>query len=363
VKNQLPKMKVRNPLITILLALTTAGTSLLYVGCGDSQKEKESYFSFDENNLKTIYQATDKVDLSLLNNTNKAIDSVAYFINDKRISSVKGNGKFTLDLSGKKLGYQDVKAVVYFENDTVSTKTRVEVASGIVPKLLKYAIVNTYAHDTNAFTEGLEFFRDTLVESTGQNGSSYFAKIDYKTGKAYKKVGLEQQYFGEGITVLNNKIYQLTWQNGTGFIYDANTLKKIKSFTIDKKVEGWGMTNDGKNIYQSDGTEKIWTTDPETQKFVDFVNVYTNDSKIKAINELEWINGKIYGNIWQKDAIAVINPKTGAVEGVIDLTALKAQIKNPKADVLNGIAYNKKTNTIFVTGKNWDKMFELKITE
>lgn len=349
-------MKLYNPLITILLALNIAS-------CGDGQKEKESYFSFDDSALKPMYQATDKVNLTLLNNKNKTIDSVAYFVNDKRIYAVKGNGKFILDLNGKKLGYQNVKALVYFEGDTISTKTRIEVASGVVPKLLKYTVVNTYPHDVNAFTEGFEFFRDTLMESTGQNGKSYFAKIDYKTGTAYKKVSIDQQYFGEGITVINNKIYQLTWQNATGFIYDANTLKKLKTFTFDKKIEGWGMTNDGATIYQSDGTEKIWTMNPETQKLTDFINVYTNDSKIKSVNELEWINGKLYGNIWQKDAIAVINPQTGAVEAVMDLSALRAKVTNKEAEVLNGIAYNKKTNTIFVTGKNWNKTFELKVSE
>ena len=312
-----------------------------------------------------MYQATDKVDLLLLNDKNKTIDSVVYFVNDQRIGGIKGSGKFTLDLSGKKLGYQNVKATVYFEWDTVSTKTRVEVASGLVPKLMKYTVVNTYDHDVNAFTEGFEFFRDTLMESTGtpEGYKGYFAKIDYKTGKTYKKVALDPKYFGEGITVIHDKIYQLTWQNETGFIYDANTLKLLKTFTFDKKIEGWGMTNDGQNIYQSDGTEKIWTMNPENQKLTDFINVYTNDSKIKSINELEWVNGKIFGNIWQKDAIAVINPKTGAVEGVLDLTALRAKVTNKEAEVLNGIAYNKKTNTFFVTGKNWNKTFEIKVSE
>lgn len=351
-------MKNYNLLITILLAFNL-------VSCGDSRSEIENYFSFDESTLKTMYQATDSVEFTLLNDKNKTIDSVVYFVNDQRVSGTKGIEKFTLALSGKKLGYQNIKATVYFEGDTVSTKTRVEVASGIVPKLMKYTIVNTYPHDIEAFTEGFEFFRDTLMESTGtpEGYKGYFAKIDYKTGKAYKKVDLDPKYFGEGITVIHDKIYQLTWQNQTGFIYDANSLKKLKTFTFDKNIEGWGMTNDGKNIYQSDGTEKIWTMDPETQKLTDYINVYTNDSKIKSINELEWVNGRIFGNIWQKDAIAVINPKSGAVEGVLDLTALKANIKNPKADVLNGIAYNKKTNTFFVTGKNWDKTFELKVTE
>ena len=139
-------MKIYNPLITILLALNIAS-------CGD--KDRENFFSFDDNALKPMYQSTDKVDFTLLNSRNKSIDSVAYFVNDKRISSVKGNGKFTLDLNGKKLGYQNIKALVYFEGDTISTNTRVEVASGIVPKLLKYTIVNTYPHDINASLKDL----------------------------------------------------------------------------------------------------------------------------------------------------------------------------------------------------------------
>ncbi|MEO0045189.1 MAG: hypothetical protein RL705_380 [Bacteroidota bacterium] len=348
-------MKVYNLFITTFLALNI-------VGC-DSQKDKESYFSFDESTLKALYQANEKVDFTLVNNNNKTIDSVVYFANDERVNSVKGNGKFTLDLVGKKLGYQSIKALVYFEGDTVSTKTRVEVAAAVAPKLLQYTVVNTYDHDVEAFTEGYEFYNDTLMESTGQNGKSYFAKVDYKTGKTYKKVGLDQQYFGEGITVLKDKVYQLSWQNYEGFVYDAKTMKKLKTFKYDKVVEGWGMTNDGKMIYHSDGTEKIWTMDPESLKLVDFVNVYTNDSKIKSINELEWINGKIYGNIWQKDAIAVINPQSGAVEAVLDLSALRAKVTNKEAEVLNGIAFRKASNTILVTGKNWNKTFEISVQE
>jgi len=348
-------MKLHNLFITTFLALNL-------ISCGDSQAEKERYFSFDESQLKPLYQATDKVDFTLLNNGNKTIDSVVYFSNGERLSSVKGNDKFSLDLNGKKLGYHQIKALVYFENDTVSTKTRIEVASGVVPKLLKYTVVNSYPHDVNAFIEGYEFYNDTLIESTGLKGKSYFAKVDYKTGQSFKKVDLDAQYFGEGITIINDKVYQLTWENQEGFVYDAKTMKKIKSFKYDKAVEGWGMTNDGTMIYHSDGTEKIWTLDPETLKLTNFINVYTNDSKIKSVNELEWINGKIYGNIWQKDAIAVINPTTGAVEAVLDLSALRAQVTNKEAEVLNGIAYRKSTNTIFVTGKNWNKTFEIKVT-
>ena len=284
-------MKLYNPLITISLAVTVILLAVVVNSCGDTQHDKENYFSFDEGNLKPMYQATDKVDLTLLNTKNKTIDSIAYFVNDKRVSSVKGNEKFTLDLSGKKLGYQNLKALVYFEGDTVSTNVRVEVASGITPKLLKYTILNTYPHDIEAFTEGFEFYNDTLIESTGsgqsENGfyKSYVAKIDYKTGKTYKKVVIDQKHFGEGITVLNDKLYELTWQSKIGFIYDAKTMKMLKTFEFDKNIEGWGMTNDGKNIYQSDGTEKIWVMDPETQKMTDFINVYTNNSNTQAQNE------------------------------------------------------------------------------
>ncbi|HLA54926.1 MAG TPA: glutaminyl-peptide cyclotransferase [Flavobacterium sp.] len=340
-----------------LILLTAAVNS-----CGD-KKSDESFFSFNGAVLKEQYQPNDKVSLEILNAENKTIDSIVYYVNDKNVGSVKGAGKMTFDLAGKKLGYQNLKALVFYEGQNVETTDRVELVSNVEPKLLKYTIVNTYPHDVKSFTEGLEFYRDTLMESTGQPGTSWFRKFDYKTGKIYKQVTMDRQYFGEGITVIGGKIYELTWKDNTGFIFDANTLKKEKTFTYDKPIEGWGMTNDGKFIYQSDGTEKIWKMDPATQKMVDYINVYASDSKIKSINELEYINGKIYGNVWQKDAIAVIDPLTGVVEGIINLADLKKQILNSEADVLNGIAYNPKTKTIFVTGKNWDKMFEIKVSE
>lgn len=347
-------MKKYNSLLVILLALIVAS-------CGGSKKDNENLFSFDTAAFKEVYQPNEMAILSVLNPQNKKIDSIIYYANDLKIGSKKDNEKISLSLSDKKLGYQNIKALVYFEGENVETTARIEVVSSIEPKLLNYNIVNTFPHDTLAFTEGFEFYRDTLIESTGQKGASHFRKYDYKTGKVHKQVNMDSQYFGEGITVINNKIYQLTWQSNVGFIYDANTLKQIKTFPYDKPIEGWGMTNDGKHIYQSDGTEKIWKMNPETQKMEDYINVYTNTNKIKSINELEWIDGKIYGNIWQKDAIAVINPITGAVEGVLNLAGLRSKIKFAGAEVLNGIAYNPKTKTIFVTGKNWDKMFEIRV--
>jgi len=346
-----------------LLSVILLGASIF--SCDHNKKNEESYFSFDEAKIKAQYEPSETVNVNILNAQNKKIDSIVYYVNDKNIASKKGAEGVSFDLKGKKLGYQNLKALVYFDGDTAGEEVngRIEVISDVQPKLLSYIIVNTYPHDTKSFTEGLEFFRDTLIESTGQKGASYFRKINYKTGYVFKQINMEPQYFGEGITVIGGKIFQLTWQDNTGFVYNANSLKLEKTFQFDKKIEGWGMTNDGKMIYESDGTEKIWMMDPATQKIDDYINVYSGSSKIKAINELEWINGKIYGNIWQKDAIAVINPVTGAVEGVLNLADLRKQIMAPDAEVLNGIAYNPKTRTIFVTGKYWDKMFEIKVAE
>jgi len=344
-------MKNYNFLSIILLGITLAS-------CGDTKKGGNSIFTIDNSAFKAQYQPQDSLQLTVLNPKNKVVDSIVFYVNDTKVASKKGLDKLTFELKDQKLGYQNLKALVYYEGQNAEATTRVELVSDIQPILLKYTIVNTYPHDIQAYTQGLEFHRDTLYEGTGngsgptgKRGISSLRKTDYKTGKVYKKVELADQYFGEGITILNNKVYQLTWQNNEGYIYF-------------KPMEGWGLTNDGTYLYQSDGTEKIWKIDPKTLKEVDYINVYSFETKIKAVNELEWIDGKIYGNVYQKDAIAIINPKTGAVEAIIDLSDLKKKITQlPDTDVLNGIAYNPKTKTIFVTGKNWDKMFEIKVSE
>ncbi len=344
-----------------LLSIILLGS--IFVGCNGSKSATEKYFSFDESNFKSEYNNDDSISLRLLNGENKKIDSIVYFVNDKNIGSKKNLDNLTLSLKDQKLGYQNLKALVYFEGENQEITSRIELVSNVTPKLLNYKIVNTFPHDTSSFTEGLEFFRDTLYEGTGLRGFSKLLKTDYKTGKIYKSLKLEDSYFGEGITFINNKLYQLTWEEKTGFIYNVDTWKVEKKFAYDKEIEGWGMTNDGKVIYESDGTEKIWKMNPANQKMIDYVNVYSGSSKIKSVNELEYINGKIYCNIWQKDAIAVVNPENGKVEGIINLAGLRKFIKHAEAEVLNGIAYNPKTKTIFVTGKKWEKLFEITISE
>lgn len=343
-------MKNHNLLSFIVLAIVVSSCS-----------ETKKYFSIDESKLEAQYKPQDILQLHIVNSEKKAVDSIVFKINDEKVGKSNGATPFTFELKNQKLGYQNIEATVYFEGASEIDSSRVELVSPIEPKLLTYSIVNTYSHDFKAFTEGLEFHNDTLYESTGQKGGSYFRKYDVKSGKIYKEVALDKQYFGEGITVLKGKIFQLSWQENTGFIYNQKTGVLEKTFTYDKQIEGWGMTNDGTVIYQSDGTEKIWTMDPENQKIKDYINVYAGINKIKSLNELEFIDGKIYANIWQKDAIAIINPANGYVEAIVDLSKLRKEITYAEAEVLNGIAYNAKTKTVFVTGKNWEKIFEIKI--
>ena len=327
-------------------------------------------FSITTSPSKAQFSSDETAVLSISNNQNKTIDSIVYFANDKKVGSVTGVKTVTFSLNDEKLGYQNLKALVYYENEYAEVTHRIELISKTEPKLLKYTLVNTYPHDIKAYTQGLEFHRDTLYEGTGNGagnttgikGISSLRKTNYKTGEVYKKVEYPEQIFGEGITILNNKVYQLSWQNLVGFIYDADTFKEIKRFNYSKRIQGWGLCNDGKMLYQSDGTEKIYTLNAETLQIEGNINVYSGANKIKAVNELEWIDGKIYGNIYQKDAIAIINPKNGAVESVIYLGDLKKLVtQHPDIDVLNGIAYNPKTKTLFVTGKNWDKLFEIRV--
>lgn len=328
--------------------------------CKDDENALKNLFSIENASIKPILKLEESIDLVLQNKENKTIDSVVYYINEKRVGSVKGNEKLPFALKNQKLGNQTIKALIYFEGKNIDITSGFSIYASNEPKILNYTIVNTYPHDINAYTQGFEFYNGTLLEGTGQYKESTLRKTDYKTGKVTEQIKLDDKYFGEGITVLKDKIYQLTWKEKTGFVYDAKTFKLEKTFSFE--TEGWGITNDGEKLYMSDGSEKIYTLDPNTLKVVDFISVYTAGSKIESINEMEWVNGKIWANVYQKDVIAVINPKTGAVENVINCADLKTKVtQHPEIDYFNGIAYNPSTKTYFVTGKNWDKTFEIKI--
>ncbi|MFL2611334.1 MAG: glutaminyl-peptide cyclotransferase [Flavobacteriaceae bacterium] len=285
-------------------------------------------------------------------------DSIVYYKDNKKIDSIHE--------IGKKLGDKKITVRLFKKNNFKEKSLNIRVLSSLTPKLFTYKIVNEYPHDINSYTQGLEFYNNRLFESIGLRGKSALKEIDYKSGKVLRNLSIDDAYFAEGITLFDKKIYQLTWQSKIGFIYDLESFKLIDSFQYKKSIEGWGLCNDGKLLYKSDGTSKIWKINPNTLEEIDFIQVTTNKSIITKINEMEWINGRIYANTYQfnKDIIIIINPDTGSVEGVVDFNGLKKKVKNhPKIDVLNGIAYNKNSNTIFMTGKNWNKLFELQIVE
>ena len=296
----------------------------------------------------------DKIIINVISPDNKIIDSIEYYLNDRLVSN-------EVKLVDYKVGENNVAAKIFSNNEIISINKKFDIYSNIEPEIMTYKVITEYKHDKNAYTQGLEFYNNQLYESTGLNGKSTLRKSDYISGEILNIVKLDYEYFGEGLTIINDKIYQLTWKNNIGFIYDLD-FNKIGNFDYGKSKEGWGLCNDGSFIYKSDGTNKIWILDPETLEEIRFIEVLTNRSKIKNINELEYIDGKIYANTYQfnRDVVIVINPLNGVVEKVIDFSGIRDRVtQKPDLDVMNGIAYF--DGKIFVTGKNWDKLFEVEV--
>jgi len=225
-----------------------------------------------------------------------------------------------------------------------------------------YEVVNKWPHDPSAFTQGLVFLDGKLLESTGQEGNSSLRSVDLQTGKVLKKVDVPIPYFAEGIALLNNKIYQLTWQHRVGFIYDAQTLQKVGEFNYSG--EGWGLTTDGRSLILSDGSNRIRFINPDSFQVTKTIAVLDGNRPVGELNELEYVNGEIYANVWHEDRIAAIDPETGRVKSWIDLSGLlqPGDVQDPEA-VLNGIAFDQASNRLFVTGKLWPQLFEIKIKQ
>jgi|SRR5688500_14979236 len=253
--------------------------------------------------------------------------------------------------------------------NTVSVnKTNANAANNVNAKIPEYTyqIVKTYPHDPKAFTQGLIFHDGFLYEGTGgKNGDPFYSsvrKVEIETGKVLQKFDLSRDFFGEGITILNGKIYQLTWREGMGFVYDLNDFKLLKEFRYSG--EGWGLTNDGANLIMSDGTHVIRFVNPENFETTRTLSVFNEKGKpLMYINELEYIKGEIWANVWQEGKIVRIDPANGKLLGIINLEKLtdEQMDKDEDADVLNGIAYDEAADRLFITGKKWKNLFEIKV--
>ena len=299
-----------------------------------------------------------------------AIDSVHLYLDGKRIN--KNETELTLNTNDIGIGKHAVSAVAFYPNKSKKVNNSIEVLAAKAPKIYGYKLINTYPHDKKAYTQGLEYKDGYLYETTGRRGESTLRKVDVKTGEVLQKVDLNDKYFGEGMTIVNGKIYWLTWQARKGFVYDLETFKQLGSFDYNNSHEGWGLTHSKEALIKSDGTNKIWFLNPENLKEQKSIQVYTNSTPLDKLNELEYIDGKIYANYWLtqgkiKSTIAIIDAKTGAVEGLVSLDALRNIVlkeqKLESDDVLNGIAFDAENNRLFVTGKHWGKLFEIELTE
>ena len=329
---------------------------ILFLKCNS---ESQNNFSLKIDSPNKNIKIDDSINLNVINKNNIKIDSIQYFLNDIKINS-------NYNLKNISAGVNKIRVLIYHNSQETVIDKKITIFSKNPPKLYSYKIINEFPHDQEAYTQGLEFDGEDLYESTGLNGKSSLRKISFKNGEVIKKIPLNKSYFGEGLTIINNKIIQLTWKSKIGFVYDKKSMDINSSFEYNQSIEGWGLCNDGNFLYKSDGTNKIWKLDPNSYEELSYIEVYTNKSKLNKLNELEWVKGDIYANTYQfnKDVVVIINPLNGTVKGVVDFSGLKNKVnQHANLNVLNGIAFNKKRNSFFITGKNWNKIFEVLIID
>lgn len=356
---------MKRGLLAIFIVLIAASVIVL-TRCGTPEEieESQSVFLFDQN-LKMIYgdkvellmfvpsENAEKVDLlydgEVLNTWNTPKDTLKFEFS----STVKGVGTRNLSLR-----------TTYKDGKTKSDERYLRVLSEIIPEQLTVEIVNEYPHNTSSFTQGLEFYDGKLFESTGLLGKSIVTEVDVVTGKQNpdRMYGLDGTHFGEGISIIDNVIYQLTWQNQKCITYDLgeNIVPKGEFFY---NGEGWGLCNNGEQLIMSDGTERLNFRDPSNFSVIRTIEVYNDLGPITALNELEFIDGKIFANIWQSNKIVVIDPDTGKVLQEIDGSPAVMSGKGMTGEVLNGIAYNRETKKIYLTGKLWEKLLEVRFVK
>ncbi|MCD8185815.1 MAG: glutaminyl-peptide cyclotransferase [Rikenellaceae bacterium] len=287
------------------------------------------------------------------------LDSVVLMVRGKRVGNMEEVWPYATR-ENEPVGRVVYRVIAYQGADSTVRVGEFAVKAAQEPVNYGYRVIHSYPHDPKAYTQGLYWHEGYLYESTGQTGQSTLRQVDLQSGEVLKSQPLEDKYFGEGAAYLDGKIYQLTWEHGIGFIYDADSFEKLGEFGY--AGEGWGLTTDGRYLYMSNGTEKILVIDPETFRTVRTIEVYTHESRVNYLNELEWIEGEIWANIYLTDMIVRIDPQSGVVNGIVDLKRiLPPADKDLTTDVLNGIAYDPDTGRIFVTGKNWKKLFEIEV--
>ncbi len=289
----------------------------------------------------------------------EGIDSIVYLLDEQKLAVMKPGEKYTLATDSLNMGNRILTARVYRGSDMQEGSASVLIKPAKATEKWTYQVEATFPHDTSSYTQGLEYHDGIFYESDGEYGSSTVRKVDPKTGKVLKSVDFPDDYFAEGLSLVGNRIVLLTWQEKMGFVLDKSSLEMISDFPYQNSREGWGLCNDGKKFYKSDGSNMIYFLNPETYQEEGFIEVYDQNGAVDQLNELEFIDGQLFANIYQSRRVVVIDPQTGAVTAEIDFSGLS--VTNSNADVLNGIAHDAATGRIWVTGKKWNKLFQIKL--
>lgn len=349
--------------IIIMHKLSFLALIALFFACGtssDKDKKKTQVPLLTSPYNGQIYHSGEKIKVEIAAEAAKGLDSIRYTYGNESQKLPANQSIFYIETQGKPLGNKTLSISLFSKGQSKNENLNLAVLADAEPEILSFKIVNTYPHDTKAFTEGLEYINGFLYESTGQYEISDIRKVNPKSGQVLQKQALAPQYFGEGMTKLGDKFYQLTYKEKTGFVYDAD-FKQLTTFPIATQ-EGWGLTNDGTHLIQSDGSHQLFFINPSDFKVAHTLDVCNYQQTVAEVNELEYVEGFIYANVWKTETLLKIDAETGKVVATLDLSPLAKEIYiSNTTDVLNGIAYDKKTKHFWITGKNWDKIFEIEI--
>lgn len=309
-----------------------------------------------------------ELDVKILFGNEKKVDSVIYLIDSIKVDVKLDTTAIKLKTKGIKLGRRILTARIFGDGEPEDLTANINVLAPNAPIEYSYKVIKAFPHDTSSYVEGLEYHDGYFYESAGDYGHSSLRKVEPSTGKVIQFTPVDKKYFAEGITVIGNKIIQLTYKEKIGFVYDKTSLKKLAEFPYLTGREGWGLAFDGEKILNTDGSNTIFFLDKDNYNMIGSIDVYDNKGAIDNLNELEFINGKIYANVYLTNKIVIINPQNGEVEAEIDLTELvpknffktSTEVDN---NVLNGIAWDAKGKRLFVTGKKWPKLYQIEIAQ
>lgn len=333
-------------------------------GCGDKNKQVNISISPDAG---SNYKQGEKVSIKVSYPADYKADSVVYLLDSAKLATRKDSSAVDLSTDTLGLGAKTITAKIYSAGNAEEVSTNINLLAAKAPELYTFKIEKTFPHDTASFTEGLEYHDGILYESDGgycKDGQHSSLRKTDLNGKILQKVDIDCDTFAEGITVIDNKVIQLTYHERVGLVYDKATLKFQSKFSYTQGAEGWGLCNDGKYLYNTTtGTNQIMVMDKDNYRTVKEIDVYDDKGPVNNLNELEYIDGLLYANVWESTDIVVVDPKTGAVVKRINLGSLHEQAKNDYdgADVVNGIAWDAAGKRFFVTGKNWPHLYQIKL--